>query len=157
MTRPDMPRLTELKLTPDIQKIINEAFEPMDLPFIMAHVAEDGRPSMSWRGSVVALGETEVGLWARHGDGGTVRSLEQRPDVMLAYRESGGPGKPSRAILNIRGKARIERSDEGRHRVYDIMAARERNADPEMTGVAIIIDLESVTGIIPGYLLQMRK
>jgi hypothetical protein len=157
MTQPNLERLTELKLTPDIQKIINEAFEPMDLPFIMAHVDDAGRPTMSWRGSVVALGETEIGVWARHADGATVRSLEQRPGVMLAYRESGGPGKPSRAVLTLRGKARIDRSDDGRHRVYDIMAERERRADPEMSGVAIIIELESVGGIIPGYLLQMRK
>ena len=157
MTQPNLERLTELKLTPEIQKIINEAFEPMDLPFIMAHVDDDGRPTMSWRGSVVALGETEIGVWARHADGGTVRSLEQRPDVMLAYRESGGPGKPSRAVLNMRGKARIDRTEAGRHRVYDVMAERERRGDPDMGGVAIVIDLESVSGIIPGHLLQMRK
>ncbi len=156
MTQAERERLTELRLTPEIQKIINEAFEPMDLPFMMAHVDDNGRPSMSWRGSVCAVSETEIGVWARHGDGGTVTSLEQRPDVMLAYRETGGPGKPSKAVLNIRGKARIVRGDE-RHRVYDIMAQRERAADPEMQGVAIIIEIESVGGIIPGYLLQMRK
>jgi hypothetical protein len=156
MTQPERERLTELKLTTALQKIINEAFVPMDLPFIMAHVDEQGRPSMSWRGSVCALSETEIGVWARHGDGATITALQQRPDVMLAYRETAGPGKTSNAVLSIRGKARIVRGDE-RHRVYDTMPQRERDADPEMKGNAIIIDVESVGGIIPGYLLQMRK
>jgi hypothetical protein len=157
MTQPTLERLTELRLTPEIQRIINEAFVPNDLPFIMAHVDDKGRPSMSWRGSTIALNETQVAVWARHSDGATVTALEQRPDVMLAYRESGGPGQRSVAILNIRGKARIDRSDEGRKHVFDRIPQRERDGDPGMLGVAIIIDIESVGGIIPGRILQMRK
>jgi hypothetical protein len=157
MTQPTLERLTELRLTPELQRIINEAFVPRDLPFIMAHVDEQGRPSMSWRGSTIALNQTQMAVWARHGDGATVTSLEKRPDVMFAYRESGGPGQRSIAVLNIRGKARIDRSDEVRKQVYGLIPQRERDGDPEMAGVAIIIDVESVGGIIPGYILQMRK
>jgi hypothetical protein len=157
MTQPTLERLTELRLTPEMQQIINEAFVPNDRPFIMAHVDEQGLPSMSWRGSVIAFSETQLAVWARHSDGATVNALEKRPDVMLAYRESGGPGQRSRVILNLRGKARIDRSDEGRKHVYDRIPQRERDSDPEMLGVAIIVDLESVSGVLPGYLLQMRK
>lgn len=156
MTQPTLERLTELKLTPELQRIINEAYVPNDRPFIMAHVDEQGLPSMSWRGSVSALNETQIGVWARHADGATVKALAKRPDVMLAYRESGGPGQRSRVILNIRGKARVDRSEQARRLVYDTMPQRERDGDPEMQGVAIIVDLESATGLMPGYLLQMR-
>jgi hypothetical protein len=37
------------------------------------------------------------------------------------------------------------------------MPQRERDSDPDMKGVAIIVDLESLTGFIPGYRLQMAK
>jgi hypothetical protein len=37
------------------------------------------------------------------------------------------------------------------------MPQRERDADAEKKGVAIIVDLDSVAGFIAGYRLQMTK
>ncbi len=152
-----METLTELKLTDEIKKTVNEAYVPNDRPILMAHVDPDGKPTMTWRGSVCAISDTQLGVWARNAEGGTASSLEAHPDVMLVYRESGGPGQRSRAALNFRGKARVDNSEAARRAVWETMPQRERDSDPEMKGVAIVVDLESVTGMIPGIRLQMTK
>jgi hypothetical protein len=76
---------------------------------------------------------------------------------MLVYRESGGPGQRSRVTLNFKGKARVDNSEAARKRVYETMPQRERDSDAEMKGVAIIVDLESVTGMMPGVRIAMTK
>jgi hypothetical protein len=152
-----METLTELKLTDEIKKTVNEAYVPNDRPILMAHVGLDGKPTMTWRGSVCAINDTQLGVWARNAEGGTASALETHPDVMLVYRESGGPGQRTKAALNFRGKARIDTTEEGRRAVWETMPQRERDSDPEMKGVAIIVDLESVTGLLPGVRLQMTK
>jgi hypothetical protein len=123
----------------------------------MATVDDDGKPNMTWRGSVVAFSDTQLGVWARNSEGGTANTLEKHPDVMLVYRESGGPGQRSRVTLNFKGKARVDDSEAARKRVYETMPQRERDSDAEMKGVAIIVDLESVTGMMPGVRIAMTK
>jgi hypothetical protein len=156
-TQPPMETLTELKLTDEIKQTVNEAYVPNDRPIIMAHVDDDGKPTMTWRGSVVAVSDTQLGVWARNAEGGTATSLERHPDVMLVYRESGGPGQRSRVTLNFRGKARVDDSEAARKAVWDTMPQRERDSDPEMKGVAIIVDLDAVTGVMPGVRIQMTR
>ena len=152
-----METLTELKLTDEIKQTVNESYVPNDRPLLMATVDDDGKPNMTWRGSVVAFSDTQLGVWARNADGGTARTLEKHPDVMLVYRESGGPGQRSRVTLNFKGAARVDDSESARKRVYETMPQRERDSDPEMKGVAIIVDLESVTGMMPGVRIAMSK
>jgi hypothetical protein len=156
-TEPAPEVLTELKMNEAIQRTVNEAYVPNDLPIVMAHVDDDGRPTMTYRGSVVAFSPTQLGVWARNAEGGTANALDKHPDVYLVYRESGGPGQRSKAVLNFRGKARVDNDEAARKKVYETMPQRERDSDPEMKGVAIIVDLESVTGFIPGYRIQMTE
>jgi hypothetical protein len=44
-----------------------------------------------------------------------------------------------------------------RRKVYDSMPQRERDSDADYKGIAIVIDLDSVTGMVPGYRLQMQR
>jgi hypothetical protein len=60
-------------------------------------------------------------------------------------------------VVTFRGKGRVVDSGALRDQVYDTMPQRERDADAEKKGVAVIVDLDSVTGFIPGYRLQMTK
>lgn len=157
LTTPQVETLTELKLTPEIKKLINEAYVPNDFPIIMAHVDEQGRPGASYRGSVIAFSDTQIGVWARHADGATVKAIEKNPNVTLVYREPSPDHGRSRAVITFRGRARVDGSEAARRAVYDNMPQRERDADPEMLGVAIIVDLDSVEGFMPGYRLQMKR
>ena len=61
-------------------------------------------------------------------------------------------------MVTFRGKGRIAAANDPlRDKVYDTMPQRERDADAEKKGVAIIVDLDSVAGFIAGYRLQMTK
>jgi hypothetical protein len=152
-----METLTELRLTDEIKRTVNEAYVPNDLPILMGTIDEAGRPNLTWRGSVVAYSDTQLGVWARNAEGGTAKTLAAHPDVMLVYRESGGPGQRSRVTLNFRGKARVDNSEAARKRIYETMPQRERDSDAEMKGVAIVVDLESVTGVMPGMRIAMQR
>ena len=156
-TPPPMETLTELKINDALKQKINESYVPNDLPIMVAYVDEQGRPGMSYRGSVVVVSETQIGVWARNGEGGTASALTKNPNVTLVYREPTPDHGRSAAVVTMRGKGRVDHSEAMRNAVYDNMPQRERDADAEKKGVAIIVDLESVTGFIPGYRLQMTK
>ena len=91
-TQPPMETLTELKLTDEIKQTVNESYVPNDRPLLMATVDDDGKPNMTWRGSVVAFSDNQLGVWARNADGGTARTLEKHRTYGTgpAYRKLGG-------------------------------------------------------------------
>jgi hypothetical protein len=112
---------------------------------------------MSYRGSLVVVSDTQLGFWARNGEGGTASALEKNPNLTIVYREPTPDHARSAAVVTFRGKGRVVDSGATRDQVYDTMPQRERDADAEKKGVAVIVDLDSVTGFIPGYRLQMKK
>jgi general stress protein 26 len=157
MTMPQMETLTALKLDGDLAKMINEAYVPNDFPILVAYVNEDGLPTMTFRGSTHVHSETELGVWARHADGAFVRSVATNPNVHVLYREPNPEGGMSRAIVNMRGTARVVTDDAERQRVYDESPEVERDADAEQKGTAVVVDLKSISGFFPGFRLNMTR
>jgi hypothetical protein len=156
MTMPPMEVLSELTLTDDLKQRINNAYAN-GTPIIIGYVNEDRQPSMSFRGSTQVYSDTQLAVWARNPDGGLVKAMDTNPNVTLLYRDPNPAGGPSRSIITFRGRGRVDRSDAVRRTVYDNSPEPERAADKEQRGVAVIIDLDSVSGFIPGYRLQMRR
>lgn len=157
MTTPPTPEtLTELRINDALKQKVMEAYVPNDWPIMVAYVDDLGRPGMSFRGSVVVVSETQLGFWARNAEGSTVSALPKNPDLTLVYREPSPDHGRSVAIVTFRGKGRVE-DGALRDQVYDTMAQRERDSDQDKTGTAIIVDLESITGIMPGFRLQMTR
>ena len=158
MTQQPTPEtLTELKLTDELKKMINESYVPNDYPIFMAYVNENGDPGASYRGSVVTVGDSALGVWARNPEGGTASAIPSNPNVLLMYRQPSPDHQRSSALLTMRGKARLAKDEAERRQVYDTMPQRERDADADYKGVAIIVDLDSVMGFMPGYRLQMKR
>lgn len=157
MTAPQMETLTELRLTPELKALINEAYVPNDWPIVMAYVTPEQRPRMSYRGSAIAFSDTQLAVWARSPEAGVVRAISHNPHVVLMYRQPSPGGGRSRAVVTFRGRARLAADERERRRAYEEMPQVERDADKEYRGVAIIIDLDAVDGMIPGYRLQMRR
>jgi hypothetical protein len=157
LTTPQLETLTELRLTGLVRRTIDRAYVPNDRPILMASVGEDGKPVLSFRGSIHVHSETQIAVWARHSDGNTAKALSLNPHVTLIYREPGPVQGRSAAVLYLRGRAHVTADEAERRKVYESMPEVERRADPEYTGAAIIIDLDSVTGFIPGYRLQMSR
>ena len=156
-SQPAPETLTELKIFDGLRQKVMEAYVPNDWPIIVAYIDGQNRPGMSYRGSVVVVSETQLGFWARNGEGSTVTALQTNPNLTLVYREPSPDHGRSAAVVTFRGKGRVEGNGPERDQVYDTMAQRERDSDPDKAGVAVIVDLESITGFAAGFRLQMTK
>ena len=157
MTTPPMGTLTEFEITAEIRRMIDNAYVPNDLPVILAYVGTDAAAHISFRGSTHVHSDTEIAVWARNPEGGLPAAIVHNPNLTLVYREPNPEGGRSRAVITFRGRGHVTTNEAERVKVYETMPEVERVPDPEMKGVAVIIEVESITGLMPGYLLQMRR
>jgi hypothetical protein len=122
-------------------------------PLVVGYVDSAGNPSLSFRGSALVYAVDQIAIWARDRDRGLAAEIVNRPEVALVY--FGNLEGPGAHFLSIRGRAHVEPS--ANTAVYDSMVASERGRDPEKAGVAVIIDVDSVSGIGPeGRFEQVR-
>ena len=145
--------LTEMKLTDQIKKMVNESFLS-GKPVIVAYTDDNGAPSLSFRGSAIAYSDNQLAIWARNPEGGLQKAIAKNPRVTMLYRD---PGPENRAMLQFRGVAHIDDTESVREDVYSRIPEPERNADKEKKGSPVIIDLERVDGFMPGIRVAMRK
>jgi hypothetical protein len=145
--------LTELKLSPALKETVNTALAHGRM-LSVAYVSPEGRPELSFRGSVQAYSDTQLALWVRNPTGGILKAVASgHPYITLLYGELGAQVK---AFVTFRGRGRVESSEPVRRKVYDDSPEGERNLDKEREGVALIIDLDSVDGFYGGDMLKMR-
>jgi len=128
-------------LTPEIKALISNALDTGNV-LLLAAVDRDGRPVLSFRGSTAVFSDTQFSIWARNAEGGTIAAIEQNPNVALVYRSATTP------VLRFIGRARIADGEADRDRAFSLSHERERKADPERKGRAIIVDLDEVRGVI---------
>jgi hypothetical protein len=147
------PVLTELKLTGALKQIVNGALM-RGRPLSVAYVDAEGRPSLSFRGSTQAYSDTQLAIWVRNPHDGIVTAIARNSNVTLLYGDLDPAG---RAFITFRGRARFDDSDAVRRTVYDNAPEGERALDKERKGRPLIIDLDSVDGIMPGAMLKMRR
>lgn len=160
MTTDQPPRpepLTELRLPDEVRQVVNEAYVPGNQAIIVAYTNEQGAPDATFRGSVVALSETQLAFWARNAEGGTVSAARSGAPFLLMLREPGEVNGPSRTAVTFRGRGRLARDEAERRTIYDTMVQRERDGDQDYKGVGIVVDLESVTGTVRGLRLRMTR
>ena len=147
------PVITELKLSPALKETIDQALAHGRM-LSVAYVSPDGRPELSFRGSVQAYSDTQLAIWVRDPAGGILKAVAGgRPHIALLYGEL---GPQSMAFVTFRGRGRVESSEAARRRVYDNSPEIERSMDKERKGVPLIIDLDSVDGFFGGNILKMR-
>jgi len=131
----------QFALTNELKALVNNALGD-GAPMLLAAVRPSGAPVLSYRGSVQAFSDDQLGLWVRNGQGGTLEAIRANPNVALVYRAASVP------VLQFHGRARIAESDAERAQVFESAPERERNADPERKGVAVIVDLDRVEGVL---------
>ena len=120
----------------------------------VAYVSPEGRPELSFRGSVQAYSDTQLAIWVRDPTGGILKAVTGgHPHIALLYGELGAQSK---AFVTFRGRGRIDSSESVRRKVFDDSPEIERNMDKDRKGVALIIDLDSVDGFCGGNVLKMR-
>lgn len=130
-----------LDLTGDIAAAVDSA-GARGSALVVGYIGDDGFPALSFRGSTHVHGPGELAIWARKADEGLARTVAERPQVSLLYYAPDGPGP---AYLAIQGRARLDSTaDED---VYASISDVEKSKDPDRKGVAVIIDVDSVSGV----------
>jgi len=143
--------MADVDLSGEIAEAINGA-AASGTAMLIAYTDADGRPSMSFRGSTQVYSSDQVAVWARNPDSGLPENVKERPLVSLMYYNRQTPGP---FFLTIKGRARV--APEANEHVYDHMIQGERDRDPERQGVAVVVDVDSVTGAGPdGRISQER-
>lgn len=128
-------------LTDAIKRDVNESFAEGH-PIVVAGVTADGEPTVSFRGTAQALGDSALAFWSRDAAGSTlVASIETHPTVVLVY-----SNMAERRFYQFAGKARLNDDPEVDRTVYDNSHEMERQRDPERLGKAIVVELTSVRG-----------
>ena len=122
-----------------------------DIPVSVAYVDEEGRPSLSLRGSTFAYSETQLAIWPRT-KGGIAKAIEKNPWVSVLYRDN-----PTRSTLIFEGKAHIVTDQKEALRIHDSTPEVEINHLSRDTGCALVIDLASVDGSTPEGRVRFRR
>jgi hypothetical protein len=130
-----------LVLTPEIKELVNNGLTSGN-PLVLAVVDGDNKPSLSFRGSTQVHSDDQLGLWIRNTSGGTIEAIKKNPHVALMYRSTATP------LLQFQGRARVVTDEAERTSVYDRAPERERAGDPDKKGIAVIIDLDKVAGVL---------
>ncbi len=138
-----------IELDDDTKSAIDGAFASRNV-IVIGYVGDDDAPHLSFRGSTQVFSSDQLAIWVRNPDGGLVRSIRSRPRVALIYRSS-----EPRRVLTFAGRARVDAS--ANDRVYANSHPAERDRDPEKKGVALIIDLDLVTGFGPSGPIRMTR
>ena len=139
-----------LRLTEAMTAAINGAMDN-GTPMVLGYVNEQGQPRLSFRGTTQAYSEDQLAVWARYEDAGLPTAIQKNPHVSVVYYAQGTGN------LIFEGRAHIDNGPAVRAHVFDHSPVVEQRADPERNGVAIIIDVDKVTGRIGGERVNMAR
>jgi uncharacterized pyridoxamine 5'-phosphate oxidase family protein len=136
-----MPTASPFALTPEVTAIVAGAFDTGNV-LLLAAVDKDQKPVLSFRGSTAVFSDSQLSFWARNAEGGTIEAIKDNPHVAFMYRSQSVP------LLQFIGRARIVDNPTERNRVFDLAPEKERASDPERNGLAVIVDLDEVKGVL---------
>ena len=130
-----------LKLSPEIKELVNDALMSGS-PLVLAAVDSDNRPVLSFRGSTQVYSDDQLAFWLRNTGGNTVDAIRHNPNVAFMYRSAKTP------LLQFKGRARIADDPAERKKIFEAAPEREQQADPERKGLAIVVDLDAIEGVL---------
>jgi hypothetical protein len=133
--------MSSLVLTQEIKDLVNNALESGN-PILLAAVDVSGRPVLSFRGSTTVRSDDQLGVWARNATGGTIEAIKHNPNVALMYRSATVP------LLRFEGRGRVVTDAAERNAIFEAAPQRERDGDPQRRGTAIVVDLDTVFGVL---------
>jgi len=133
-----------------VKSIVNSALAN-NTPMIVAYTDENGAPNLSLRGSTQMYSDTQLSIWVRHANGGMANAVRKNPRMTLMYRDP-----PARTTLTFEGRAHFEADPEVRQRIFDLAPEVEQKHDPGLTGAALLIDIDRLTGNTPRGGVRMQ-
>ena len=127
----------------EIAELVTGAYDAGSA-LLVAAVDAEGRPLLSVRGSVAVFSDTQLSFWARNAEGGTIAAIGANPNVALVYRGKTSP------VLQFIGRARVAAPGAETDHAFSAAHPKEQAADPEKKGVAVIVDLDAIRGVLIG-------
>jgi hypothetical protein len=121
-------------------------------PMSVAYVDEDGKPSLSLRGSVQVYSPSQLSIWMRSATGGMARAIAKNPNIALLYRDSN-----TRSTLTIQGVGHVETDAEICARVWNNIQDVEQKHETHESGCALIIDVTRMQGGTPRGGVRMQR
>jgi len=108
------------------------------MPCLIATTSEDGRPDLSYRGSMMVFDEEHLAFWERS-KGETLRNIEQNPQVAVLYRNS-----QTRQGWRFNGTAQVLKDGAVRDAIMARTHPFELAQDAERKGYGVLIRVDRV-------------
>ena len=135
-----------ISITGDMRQKITNALAD-GYPCFVGTAAADGKPQISMRGSV-AVYDSETLCWWERGMRSSVDNIDENPQVVIFYRNNA-----ERIHWRFHGRVTLHDSGAERERAMGLTPKAELDRDPERTGVAALVRVESITEL-SGNVLQ---
>ncbi len=126
-----------IELTEEMQTAVNDNLADR-APCLVATASADGRPSIGYRGSMLAYTASSLAYWERTYRRG-IKNVESNPHVVVLYRNT-----ETRQAWKFFGQATIHRDGETRDEVMARVVQPELDRDPDRNGYAVVIELDRV-------------
>jgi hypothetical protein len=127
-------------LTAAMRARLNDA-EKDKMPVLFAYVTPAGRPEQIYGSGTHVHGDDQLAFWNPRADGSFVKSIAVNPRVSGIYRHD-----ETHEMLEIAGRARVVEDADAARRIRE--PGQGETAGSAEHGVAVIIDLDRVTGLI---------
>lgn len=131
-----------VQLTEAIRARIDCA-EDDKMPVLFAFISPDGKPEQVYRSTARTHGEDQLAFWNPRADGDVMEALAANSTINAIYRHSG-----THEMLELSGRARVVSDPEEAGRIRAAGGDAARRIDPESQGVAVVIDLDRVNGLV---------
>lgn len=129
-------------LTTAMHARINSAEDDL-MSVLFAYVTPDGRPEQVFRRNTHTHGDDQLAFWNPRSDGSFLTSIGVSPRVSAIYRHN-----DTHEMLEMSGRARVVGDENEAREIYDCRSEVIRRADPGRNGVAVVVDLDRVTGLM---------
>ncbi len=136
-----------IELTGEMETAVNNALADR-LPCLIATASADGRPSVGYRGSMLAFTSSALAYWERTRRMG-FENVETNPHVVVLYRNP-----ETRQAWKFFGQATIHRDGKTRDDVMARVVQPELDRDPDREGYAVVIELDRVESMQGDVLME---
>ncbi|WP_338424950.1 hypothetical protein [Sphingopyxis kveilinensis] len=113
-------------------------------PMTVGYALDDGRVSLSLRGTVQTRGGDTLILWLRNPTGGLAEAIRAGQPISFLYRDSA-----SRTTLTAEAKGSIIEEPVARRAIFDRTPEVEQRHDPALSGAAAALKLVRLSGTTP--------
>ncbi|MCH8103473.1 MAG: pyridoxamine 5'-phosphate oxidase family protein [Chloroflexi bacterium] len=136
-----------IELTEEMQTAVNSALADK-VSCLIATASADGKPSIGYRGSMLAFTASSLAYWERTYRRG-IENVESNPHVVVLYRNP-----ETRQAWKFFGQASIYRNGATRDDVMARVVQAELDRDPDSKGCAVVIELDRVESMQGEVLME---